>query len=170
MDNFQISEFAAEDWETYKTVRLESLKDSPDSFGSTFKRESKFNENEWKSRLIPSINPVHVLPLVAMSNEKPVGLASGAVHPEEENIAYVYQMWISNPYRGLGIGKALLKRIEVWAKELRLKSLSLAVTTSNEEAVSLYKSAGFIASGNLYPLREDSDLLVQPMSLELNNA
>lgn len=170
MDNFQISEFSVGDWETYKAVRLESLRDSPDSFGSTFKRESEFTEKEWKSRLMPSTDSVYVLPLVAVSNGKPLGLATGAVHSQEESVAHVYQMWVSKSHRGLGIGKALLKRIEVWAIELHLKSLLLAVTTSNKEAMSLYQSTGFVPSGALYPLRDGSELLVQPMALELSNA
>ena len=170
MNSFQITQFLEEDWLTYKALRLESLQDSPDSFGSTFEREIKFTEREWKSRLIPSIDPVHVLPLVALSNGIPVGLASGVVHSQESNTAHIYQMWISESYRGSGIGRALLKRIELWANELQLKSLSLAVTISNPEAVSLYQSTSFTPSGAPEPLREGCKLLIQPMVLELKSS
>ena len=172
MDNLQITEFTSEDWDAYKALRLESLKDSPDSFGSTFEREIKFAETVWKSRLIPSDNSVHILPLVALSNGTPIGLASGVKHTHKDETAHVYQMWVSKPYRGLGIGRNLLSKIETWAIALQLKSLSLAVTTSNSGAVSLYRSAGFVPSGNTEPLRENSELLVQPMVLQLrsNNA
>ena len=168
MVHFQITKLVEKDWKTYRALRLESLKDSPDSFGSTLERETEFTEKDWKSRLMPSKDPVHVLPLVALSNGKPVGLASGAVHAREATTAHIYQMWVLKSHRGLGIGRSLLNRIKAWASELQLESLSLAVTISNTEAISIYQSAGFVSFGRPQPLREGSELLVQPMVLELN--
>ena len=170
MDNLHITEFTGEDWEAYKTLRLASLKDSPDSFGSTLDRELNFTEKVWRSRLTPSNNPVHILPLVALSNGKPIGLATGAVHSHQEETAHIYQMWVAKPYRGLGIARDFLSRIEAWANELELTSVSLAVTTSNGEAVRLYQSAGFVPDGNTEPLRETSKLVTQPMMLALTSS
>lgn len=169
MDNLHITEFSGEDWETYKALRLASLKDSPDAFESTFERELNFTENVWRSRLTPSDNPVHILPLVALSHGKPIGLATGVVHAHQDETAHIYQMWIAKPYRGLGIAKDFLDRIEAWASELERKFLSLAVTTHNASAVLLYQSAGFVPSGHTEPLRENSKLLVQPMVLTLTS-
>jgi hypothetical protein len=42
------------DWQVYKSLRLASLKDSPDSFGATYERESEFPDSEWISRLDPA--------------------------------------------------------------------------------------------------------------------
>lgn len=67
----------------------------------------------------------------------------------------------------MGIGRALLTRILSWAEELRLGSLSLAVTTSNSQAVSLYESFGFTLNGEMESLREGSSLQTQPMILSL---
>lgn len=170
MDNLHITEFTGDDWEAYKALRLASLKDSPDSFGSTLERESAFTEKVWRSRLTLSDNPVHILPLVALSHGKPVGLATGAVHSYQDETAHIYQMWIVKPYRGLGIARDFLERIEAWANALELTSLSLAVTTRNASAVRLYQSAGFVPVGSIEPLRENSNLLVQPMVLALASA
>ena len=169
MDTLKIIEFKVEDWEIYKLLRLESLNDSPDSFGSTYEREDKFTDQEWISRLVPNEGIVRLLPLAALSSGKPIGLAVGAIHSAKSETGHIYQMWVSKSYRGRGIGKQLLKRIEVWATYLVLKSLSLAVTTSNFEAVSLYKSLGFIPSSSTEPLRENSALSVQPMVLGLKS-
>ncbi len=172
MSSIKINEFIESEWEIYKLLRLASLRDAPDSFGSTLEREVEFTEKEWKSRIKPAFEPLHVLPLVAKFDGSPVGLASGVVHTSESDSAHVYQMWVSQEYRGNGIGRALLSKIETWAKELNLCTLSLAVTIKNMEAVSLYKSAGFLPSGSPEPLRENSPLLMQPMELKLgaNNA
>lgn len=169
MDNLHITEFTGDDWEAYKALRLASLEDSPDAFGSTLHRELAFTESVWRSRLTPSDNPVHILPLVALSNGKAIGLATGAVHSYQDETAHIYQMWIAKPFRGLGIAKGFLDRIEAWANALELTSLSLAVTTHNAGAMRLYQSAGFVPVGNTEPLRENSNLSVQPMVLTLTS-
>ena len=47
------------DWESYKSLRLASLNDSPDSFGSTLTREAAFSDAEWKGRLNVSSGSLH---------------------------------------------------------------------------------------------------------------
>lgn len=170
MNDILINKFVEEDWEIYKRLRLESLKDAPESFGSTYERELNFTEEEWKSRIKSNIEPAHILSLVAVSRSVAVGLASGVVHTLESDTVHIYQMWVSKENRSNGIGRALLSRIEIWANTLKLKSLSLAVTISNSEAISLYKSAGFVSRGSPEPLRKNSELLVQHMVLELERS
>ena len=172
MSNVKIKAFLESDWETYKLLRLASLIDSPDSFGSTHERESSFSENEWRSRINPATGTVHILPLVAELDDSPIGLACGLVHTSELDSAYVYQMWVSPDYRGYGVGRALLYRILSWAQGLELTSLSLAVTTINLPAVSFYTQFGFMPFGNPEPLREGSPVVIQPMIFKLgtNNA
>jgi len=167
MTDIEIKVFFERDWETYKFLRLTSLKDSPDSFGSTFEREAEFSEDEWKARINTTEGPIHALPLFVELKGKPVGLVWGLVHTLELNSGHIYQMWVSPDHRGLGIGRALLIRIISWAKELQLSSLLLAVTTSNTAAVTLYESFGFIPSGETESLREDSVLVTQTMILNL---
>jgi len=172
MSNIKIKVLMQSEWEIYKSLRLASLQDSPDSFGSTFEREETFTEEEWKSRINRVSEPLHVLPLFAEIDGAPVGLASGVVHAFEPDCAHVYQMWVSPDCRGHGIARALLSQIELWAKKNNLSTLSLAVTITNMEAVDLYTSSGFSPSGGPEPLREGSLLVVQPMVLQLkiNNA
>lgn len=92
MSNIEIKTFFERDWETYKLLRLASLQDSPDSFGSTFERETAFSEDEWKSRINASEGPAHVLPLFVELKGNPAGLAWGVVHNPESKFGHVYQM------------------------------------------------------------------------------
>lgn len=39
-----------EDWKILKTVRLESLLDSPDVFAANYATTEKYSESEWRDR------------------------------------------------------------------------------------------------------------------------
>ncbi|MEL3971158.1 GNAT family N-acetyltransferase [Rossellomorea oryzaecorticis] len=59
-------------------------------------------------------------------------------------------MSISKNYRGMGIGKALLKALVDWAEENPLiEKISLGVFSTNQRAISLYKQMGFLEEGRL---------------------
>lgn len=148
-------------------MELLSLQDSPDSFGSTYERETEFTSEEWISRLDSNNRAKFALPLVAELNGIAIGLAWGLLHSPSDQAAHVYQMWISPSARGQGIGKLLLNRIIDWAKKSNSKVVSLAVTTTNVAAVNLYRSTGFQSHGELEVLREGSPQSVQPMKLKL---
>ena len=57
-------------------------------------------------------------------------------------------MSISENYRGMGIGKTLIKTLLDWAENHPLiEKVSLGVFSTNHRAISLYKSMGFIEEG-----------------------
>jgi len=59
-----------------------------------------------------------------------------------------FSMSISENYRGMGIGKLLLKALLDWAeKNPSIEKVSLGVLSTNHRAISLYKSMGFIEEG-----------------------
>lgn len=170
MSEFKIRTLCTEDWAIYKLIRLASLADSPDSFGSTYEREALFPESEWRSRLGPSERAKHALPLVAEYDGIPVGLSWGLIHKSGSNVAHIYQMWVSPEARGKGIAKSFLDCITAWAKVKDCESVALSVTTANDAAVGLYLSTGFVPSGEVEELRRGSVLRTQPMVKVLRNA
>jgi ribosomal protein S18 acetylase RimI-like enzyme len=170
MSEFNIRVLRPADWLAYKSVRLASLKDAPDSFGSTYERESAFMQSEWESRLDPAGRAKSALPLVAECGEDPIGIAWGLVHDTDSKVAHVYQMWVSPDARGKGIAKALLERITTWAIARNCDLIELSVTTTNDAAVGLYDSSGFLSSGQVEDLREGSALKTKIMVKGLRNA
>ncbi|WP_444995291.1 GNAT family N-acetyltransferase [Aliikangiella sp. IMCC44359] len=168
MVKLEIKVLTRKDWKTYRELRLQSLQDSPDSFGSTYTSENKYTNEDWVSRLDLKQREILALPLVAELNGTAVGLAWGLARHHNENSAHVYQMWVSPKARGLGVGKLLLEQIINWAKKYRLKAILLSVTTTNFSAIKLYQSAGFQNAGPLEILREGESLMLQPMKLLLN--
>ncbi|SOC41519.1 GNAT family N-acetyltransferase [Ureibacillus acetophenoni] len=59
-----------------------------------------------------------------------------------------FGMMILKNYRGMGIGKMLLKALLEWAERNPLiEKVSLGVFSTNHRAISLYKSMGFVEEG-----------------------
>lgn len=170
MSRFEIRELTPTDWISYKTVRLNSLRDSPDAFGATYEREAAISDSEWQKRLSPKPGVNISYPLVAEIDSRPVGLASAVIWDEDPDVAHIYQMWVLPDVRGMGIAGTLLERISAWAESRRCSLLKLSVTTVNDAAVKLYQRAGFKPAGPLEPLREGSALQTQPMARKLVDA
>lgn len=170
MSDVEIRTLTPDHWHLYKSVRLQALKDSPDSYGSTFEQEAALTDTQWQSRLDLKWRNIDALPLVATKNGEAVGLAWGLVNAHAPSITHVYQMWVSPTARGEGIAKLLLREITSWAVRRRCTHMRLAVTTSNDAAVHLYSAYGFTAVGQREELRTGSALMVQTMMLNLNRS
>lgn len=168
MSKLNIRVLNKDDWSTYRELRLLSLQESPNAFGSSYEQELLFSSDEWIARLNLDNSDKRALPLIAELNGVAVGLAWGLVHSPQDKTAYIYQMWVSPDVRGQGVGSLLLKKIITWSTELNLDYVSLAVTTINIPAIKLYKAYGFEPYGSLESLREASVLSVQPMKLKLS--
>lgn len=152
------------DWIIYREVRLASLQDSPDAFGSTFDREQGFPDEAWRHRLDeePLSYPVGVF-----DNDQMIGLSAGRIDSQTKQRVDVYQMWVAPEHRGRGASRLLLENILDWARQQNVIEAHLQVTVGNSAAESLYRASGFVDAGESEPLREGSDILSQPMMLLL---
>ena len=85
---------------------------------------------------------------VAETNELIVGRLSLArdTHPASAHVADLGLM-VAAPYRGRGIGHALLERAVEWAEESGIEKLELHVFPHNEPAIRLYERFGFEREG-----------------------
>ena len=154
------------EWREYREVRLRALKDSPDAFGSTLEDAARIPESAWQSRL-DQASPETDLPITAVVGEAFVGLAWAKIESPTPDIVHLYQMWVDPGHRGLGIGRALVETVVEWAGQRKAQSIVLQVTCGDRPARRLYDAMGFRPSGSPIPLRPGSDLLEQPMELEL---
>ena len=178
MSKFIVNELSENDWRDYKSVRLKSLQDSPDSFASTYEQETLFTPEKWKSRLRASPDNHDATILSASTNASAsasasadqvlVGLLSGVIHSPDISTAHIYQMWVAHECRGMGVGTELIARLSFWASNKGVSKLQLSVTNNNAKAMSLYQSIGFIPIGSPEPLRESSSLKSQAMEITLN--
>ncbi|MCX6767937.1 MAG: GNAT family N-acetyltransferase [Candidatus Micrarchaeota archaeon] len=57
--------------------------------------------------------------------------------------AYVDELFVKERFRGKGVGTALLREAEKWAKQMGLREFSLATNVKNTRAQKVYRDFGF---------------------------
>lgn len=160
--SYAVREVGGEDWPTWREIRLRALADSPSAFGSTYTREVAFTEQDWRRRLAGD----GVCVLVEVDG-LPVGMGGG--FRDLPGYLHVVAMWVDPAHRGRGVGHAVLRRVEVWARRRGLR-LHLDVNTTNAAARRSYERFGFAVTGETRPLREGSDEMVERMVLATSTA
>lgn len=146
----------SDDWVLWRDVRLKSLADSPDAFGSTLERELTYDESRWREWVERS-NAV-----VAFEDGKPVGCGGVIVTDTQE--ALVIAMWVVPTHRGRGLSKAILDALVGFAREHDLPVV-IGHNRANPVARAAYLSYGFVPAGESYPLREGSDAVCDVLRL-----
>ena len=151
-----------EEWGRVRDLRLRSLSDAPDAFGSTLEREREHGEAEWIEWVEGWEDATNVL-YVAEDGDTWIGMAVGSRAGDEAD-ANLYGMWVDPSWRGRGIGARLVDQVLGWAGSWGARSVILAVTETNEGAAAFYEHLGFADTGERHRLREGSDLTARVMS------
>ncbi|MBP9669894.1 GNAT family N-acetyltransferase [Candidatus Woesebacteria bacterium] len=139
-----VSNAPLEDWEKYKNLRIEALKNVPQAFLDDPDMAEKMSKEEWQRRMSSMY--------FAEIDGKWVGMI-GAYQEKKTKVKHILNIvsvYVAPSYRGQGIGKALLEYvIEQAKKNPEIKKLLLGVVTTQEPAQELYKSLGFVKGGYL---------------------
>lgn len=167
-NDITIRTMTAEDWTHYRDVRLRALADAPDAFGSTLEDERGLPDEHWQKRLAAASVSGRDLPLMAWWGGVPVGLAYAKADASAAGVINLFQMWVDPAHRGRGIALAMLDSVMLWAKSIQATALQLGVASGQGAAMRIYLKAGFTPSGLAEPLRPGSQLLSQPMRLEID--
>lgn len=147
----------ASDWQAWRDIRLRSLQDAPDAFGSTLERELAFTREDWTGRLDGAGAAV-----LGCAGEEAV--AMGAAWPYEDGKAMVVAMWTDPAWRGRGLASRVLDVLVRWARDHDRRP-DLWVTDGNPAARRVYERYGFVATGEQAPLREGSPLTMSRLVL-----
>lgn len=86
--------------------------------------------------------------LVAQVEEEIVGFVSGDLREgsptfQSKTWASVDDIYVTSGYRSLGVGKALIRHVESWARDKGASGISLQVAASNHRGRNFYKELGF---------------------------
>lgn len=88
------------------------------------------------------LRPPQGLLVLAWLAERPVGCGALKLHGEQP--AELKRMWVADSVRGRGIGRRLLTELERLAATHGVRTLRLETNQTLEEAISLYRSAGYM--------------------------
>lgn len=103
-------------------------------------------QKEWIQRLLENVRENLI---VAEVNGEVIGWISfHSYNPKRLSHTGSMTLMITKNHRGMGVGKKLLKELLKWAeKNPLIEKVSLGVFSTNQRAISLYKSMGFIEEG-----------------------
>jgi ribosomal protein S18 acetylase RimI-like enzyme len=80
--------------------------------------------------------------LMATIRGEPIGCGALKFHDDEPT--ELKRMWVAESARGLGLGRRMLIELENHAKSHGATTLRLETNKSLAEAISLYRSAGYV--------------------------
>ncbi|WP_339317237.1 GNAT family protein [Paenibacillus sp. FSL R10-2734] len=159
------------DAEIYRNIRLQSLREHPEAFLSSYEAEKEMPIETTRSRL--NLSEERFTLGGFTENGELVGVVT-FIRESRSKIQHkgnVVGMYVDQKVRGQRVGQALMKELITRAAELPgLEILNLSVVSSNIPAKRLYESLGFTLYGterNAMKL-EDSYLDEDFMSLALN--
>jgi GNAT superfamily N-acetyltransferase len=84
-----------------------------------------------------------MLVFYAAFDESEIAIACGALKHFDDKTAEIKRMYVKPEYRGRGISKTILIRLEHHAKELHYQKLILETGLKQPEAMSLYQKFGY---------------------------
>lgn len=132
-----------EDAAVYQALRLRSLQEHPEAFGSSYEDEAGRALETVQERLRTT---EHHFTLGAWHGPDLVGIAafSRYLGIKTRHRGMVGGMYVAPEARGGGVGKALLRTMIERARQMPgLEEMILAVTVGNGAARSIYLAAGF---------------------------
>jgi ribosomal protein S18 acetylase RimI-like enzyme len=149
------------EWQRVRDLRLRSLEDAPEAFGSTLEEEQAFGQPEWVAWIQGWEGATNALYVAEVEDDGAwVGMAVGS-RTGEEGRAHLYGMWVDPAWRTRGVGARLVHEVLGWAGSWGARSMVLGVTETNDGAARFYERLGFADTGLRHPLREGSPLSVR---------
>ena len=138
MTDITVRALGEDDWETYRSVRLAALRESPEAFVATAEEEQAFDEAYWRVRMNRSAR------LVAERAGEAVGVVSvGVAQAEEGNAGELFGLWVRPEARGSGVATRLVKDSADIAAKRGNTHLVYWVGTENGRAVAFASGMGF---------------------------
>lgn len=135
-----------QDAEQYREVRLESLRNHPDSFASSYEEEKTLSLKKFQERL----SMENAVTFGAWVEENLIGIITiyRETKQKRKHIAWIVGLYVTPSKRGLSVGKHLLKAGIQQAKDWAdIEQIYLEVATHNTAAKRLYTSQGFTKFG-----------------------
>lgn len=151
MSTTTVRSIGPEEWEQYRALRLEALRESPEAFVADYETETEYDESLWRERMKRSTR------LLAEVDGQPVGIVS--VRPNDEmfdDAAELFGLWVRPEHRSTVIAADLALAGANWAREQGKRHMLMWVGTENARMVGFASSYGFRPTEYRRPVQNQS--------------
>lgn len=150
--SFTIVHAEPSDWETYRAIRLRSLREEPAAYASQYEIERHYRADLWKQWMANGGT------FLAFDDDQVlVGTATGMRAGDADTL--VVGMYVAPEARGQGCAQLLLDAIADLATQRQDGRLVLEVSESNLRAASCYRSYGFVETGRRRAMERDPTII-----------
>lgn len=150
MSEISVRVLGEDDWDTFRSLRLEALQESPDAFVADHGHEAEKPEKFWRARMRRSAR------LVASVDEEDVGVVSigDASESDEGSVGgQLFGLWVRPDWRGRSIAASLVREAGKIAEQQGRSQLYYWVGSDNGRAVAFASSFGFRPTDDRRPMR-----------------
>jgi len=144
--SISIRQLTENDWRLFSEVRLNALQSDPSVFGSNYESESKFTENDWRSRLQSDDSAIFMI----FDDEKPIGMTGVSVFRDDptSRTAIFWGSWLAPAFRRKGISKLMYETRIEWAKaHPGIERIIVSHRASNVASKFANQKHGFVFTG-----------------------
>ncbi|MDQ6985251.1 MAG: GNAT family N-acetyltransferase [Candidatus Dojkabacteria bacterium] len=159
------------DFTEYKRIKLESLKEEPIAFDSSYEELKIWNEEKWQSIFSDFLNEDECIFYLAEEDNQVVAFAYIELikKTKKNHIASFPTMYVNNDYRSQGIASMLLEKLidEIRHNFKQIIKIQLSVYAPQKAAINLYKKFGFEIFGEFKKELQYQDKFYDQIAMEL---
>ena len=142
-----VRKLTAADAAAFQSLRLQSLRECPSSFASSYEEECEQTLSSIAERLAPRSDRAVFGAFLGDVLAGFVGLCRDSPRKLAHK-AYIWGMYVAPAGRRSGMGRRLIaEALSAASSELRVRQVYLGVNARNEAALALYREMGFTEFG-----------------------
>jgi ribosomal protein S18 acetylase RimI-like enzyme len=142
----QIRRLVPADAESYRTLRLTALRESPTAFSSSYEEECDASIEAFAAYLLPEPGRAVFGAFAAADLVGMVGIGRESLRKAHHK-GFMRSLYVAPAHRGQGAARRLVGQALAFAASAGVRQVNLTVTAGNVAAMALYESQGFKTYG-----------------------
>jgi ribosomal protein S18 acetylase RimI-like enzyme len=159
------------DYGKFKNIRLAGLNQFPDHFGTTYAEELRSGPTK-PAQTVYGAKRFHFTFGAFTEHQELIGICGFLAESrlKASHRGEIVQLYVDPEYKGLGIGKKLLRlSIEKAFNNEQIEQIILSVVFTNDHAIHLYRQLGFTEYGKLENYFKTGDKYFTQLFMVLSN-
>jgi GNAT superfamily N-acetyltransferase len=144
----------ADEWRTWKDLRLEMLQTAPDAFGTRFEDAVLEPDEFWQERTATLATDARSAMFVVDDADDGWRAGAGCALTDDEPLPWAFSVYTRPAFRGQRLQDGLMAAVMDFARTTGHTELSLWVVEDNLPARRTYERLGFRPNGRTAVMRE----------------